>query len=124
MLHTRTLAMNEECARAVRGEALLRLELQGAQQTSQSDLDRTRGEASAMQDEARHARAVAEHENAAMINARNLANQEAAATQYARNVAHTEAVAAQSEASQANALHHQTEQARLEQAERRARDEI
>ena len=104
--------------------ALLRLELQGAQQSSQSNLDRTRGEASVLQDEAWHARAVAEQENAAMINARNLANQEAAATQYARNVAHTEAVAAQSEASQASALHHHTEQARLEQAEREVRDEI
>ena len=77
-----------------------------------------------MHDAARHARSVAEQENAAMQNARLVAEHEAAETQHARNIAQREAFAAQSEASQASALMHQTEQARFEQAEKEARDAI
>ena len=117
ILHIRTINMNDECARAFRGEALLRQELQGVLQSSQSDLDRTRGEAAAMHDATLHARSVAEQENVAMRNARLVAEHEAAATQHARNVAQREANAAQSEASQASALMHHSEQARFEQAE-------
>ena len=123
-MQTRTFSLHEECGRAFRGEAMLQQELQGVLQSRQSDLDRTRGEASAMHEATLHARAVAEQENAAMQRARLVAEHEAAATQHARNVAQREANAAQSEASQASALMQQSEQARWEQAEKEARSAI